>query len=127
MHITLIDPENAPRPHGSYAQALNVQGAEQLLFISGQVPETAVGTVPEDFEGQCRQIWSNILACLKDAGLDVTNLVKVTTYLSGRNQAEANSRIRREFLGEHRPALTVIIAEIWDERWLLEIEAVAAA
>jgi 2-iminobutanoate/2-iminopropanoate deaminase len=29
-------------------------------------------------------------------------------------------------LGAHRPALTVIITGIFDEKWLLEIEAVAA-
>jgi 2-iminobutanoate/2-iminopropanoate deaminase len=29
-------------------------------------------------------------------------------------------------LGSHSPALTVIIAGIFDEQWLLEIEAVAA-
>jgi hypothetical protein len=29
-------------------------------------------------------------------------------------------------LGDHRPALTVIIADIYDSQWLLEIEAIAA-
>jgi hypothetical protein len=35
--------------------------------------------------------------------------------------------IRQEFLGSHSSALTVIIAGIFDEQWLLEIESVAAA
>jgi hypothetical protein len=30
-------------------------------------------------------------------------------------------------LGSHAPALTVIITGIFDEKWLLEIEATAAA
>jgi 2-iminobutanoate/2-iminopropanoate deaminase len=34
--------------------------------------------------------------------------------------------VRREVLGTHAPALTVIITGIYDPRWLLEIEAVAA-
>jgi hypothetical protein len=34
--------------------------------------------------------------------------------------------VRQEFLGAHSPALTVIITGIFDEKWLLEIEAVAA-
>jgi 2-iminobutanoate/2-iminopropanoate deaminase len=46
--------------------------------------------------------------------------------LSDRQYCEANSRIWREVLGGHRPALTIIIAGIYDEVWLLEIEAVAA-
>jgi 2-iminobutanoate/2-iminopropanoate deaminase len=52
--------------------------------------------------------------------------MKVTTDLS-RRYAETNSRVRREMLGDHRPALTVVIAGIFDERWLLEIDAIAGA
>ena len=37
------------------------------------------------------------------------NLAKVTTYLSDRRYREANSRIRAEVLGDHRPAITIII------------------
>lgn len=54
------------------------------------------------------------------------HLVKVTTFLSDRRFADENGEIRREMLGPHGPALTVIISEIFDERWLLEIEAIAA-
>jgi hypothetical protein len=52
---------------------------------------------------------------------------KVTVFLSSRTFALANREIRQEMLGSHSPALTVIIAGIFDEKWLLEIEAVAAA
>jgi hypothetical protein len=38
-----------------------------------------------------------------------------------------NTRVRNEVLGGHRPALTVVIAGIFDPRWLLEVEVVAAA
>jgi enamine deaminase RidA (YjgF/YER057c/UK114 family) len=63
---------------------------------------------------------------LAEAGMGVTNLVKVTVFLSGREYRDANSRIRAEVLGGHRVALTVIICDIYAEEWLLEIEAVAA-
>jgi enamine deaminase RidA (YjgF/YER057c/UK114 family) len=59
--------------------------------------------------------------------MGVENLTKVTIFLSSREFAMANREIRHEFLGTHRPALTVIIAGIFDEKWLLEIEAIAAA
>lgn len=38
-----------------------------------------------------------------------------------------NAIVCREVLGGHSPALTVVIAGIFDEKWLLEIEAIAAA
>jgi 2-iminobutanoate/2-iminopropanoate deaminase len=59
--------------------------------------------------------------------MSVANLVKVTVFLSSRDYALANREIRQEVLGSHAPALTVIITGIFDEKWLLEIEATAAA
>jgi len=59
--------------------------------------------------------------------MEISNLVKVTTFLSYRKYSEMNSEIRREVLGNHAPALTVIIAEIYDKDWMLEIEAIAVA
>ena len=58
-------------------------------------------------------------------GLD--DLVKVTTFLADRGYAAENRRVRQEIFGDRSPALTVVVAGIFDERWLVEIEAVAAA
>ncbi|MEU7857442.1 RidA family protein [Nonomuraea sp. NPDC049141] len=124
--LTPIQPPDAPPAMGGYAQALTVTGVSRLVFVSGQIPESPDGHVPDDFETQCRTVWNNILACLTSAGLGASSLVKVTTFLSKREYADANSAIRREILGDHRPALTVIVSEIFDKRWLLEIEAIAA-
>jgi 2-iminobutanoate/2-iminopropanoate deaminase len=38
-----------------------------------------------------------------------------------------NREVRAEVLGDLKPALTVIIAGIFDSEWLIEIEAIAAA
>ncbi|OYN96903.1 enamine deaminase RidA (YjgF/YER057c/UK114 family) [Propionibacteriaceae bacterium ES.041] len=121
------DPTTVPAAVGGYTNALEVPAGRRLLFISGQIPETADGLVPEDAEAQCRLIWEHLVACLASAGMGVGELVKVTTFLSDRSLAEVNTAVRREFLGDHRPALTVIVADIFDPRWLLEIEAIAAA
>jgi 2-iminobutanoate/2-iminopropanoate deaminase len=122
VQITSLDPQ--PR---SYAQGALVTDADRILFISGQIPETPDGTVPEDFEAQCHLAWRNVLTVLQGAGMTERNLVKVTVFLSDRRYREANARIRHEVLGDHNPALTVIITGIYDEVWLLEIEAMAAA
>lgn len=127
MKCEPIDPVDGPRAVGGYTQGLRLTGASQLLFISGQIPEAADGTVAPDFESQCRQAWANVLSVLEAAGLTTAHLVKVTTLLADRRFADVNAAIRREVLGDHRPALTIIITDIFDERWLLEVEAVAAA
>jgi 2-iminobutanoate/2-iminopropanoate deaminase len=121
------DPADAPPALGGYCQGMSIRRASELLYVSGQIPVDRTGDVPTAFEDQCRLAWRNLLATLESAGMGVANLVKVTTYLSGRQHAATNSAVRREILGDHRPALTVVIAGIFDTDWLLEIEAVAAA
>lgn len=122
-----INAEDCIPASGGYSQACEVVGPARILFVSGQIPADPAGAVPEGFAAQCRQVWANIRAQLRAADMDVGNIVKVTTYLSDRRYADENGEIRRETLGAHAPALTVIIAGIFDEAWLLEIEAVAAA
>lgn len=78
MPITSLDPQ--PR---SYAQGALVTRADRTLFISGQVPEVPDGTVPDDFDSQCRLAWRNVLTVLKDAGMTECNLVKVSGQLRG--------------------------------------------
>lgn len=110
----------------NYAQALEVTGASRFLFISGQVPVTRDGAVPEGFDAQARQVWANIDAQLGSAGMTAANLVKVTTFLSDRRFAEPNRLAREAYVAGHLPALTVILCDIFDSGWLLEIEAIAA-
>ena len=125
-HIVSHNPATVFHPAGSYSLGLEVTQHRRLLFISGQVAERPDGTVPEDFEAQCEQAWRNVLEVLAAAGLGVAHLVKVTTFLTDRSQVVTNRTIRRKMLGDHRPALTAIIAATVDSRWLLEIEAIAA-
>jgi enamine deaminase RidA (YjgF/YER057c/UK114 family) len=123
-----IMPNRAINPTGvSYAQAHLVEAPTRWLFVSGQVPVDETNNVPADFESQCRVVWRNIETQLRAGGMALHDLVKITVFLSDRQYREANYRVRHEVLGDHAPALTIIIADIYDEAWLLEIEAIAAA
>ena len=122
-----INAEDAPKPVGNYAQALEIAGAQRILFISGQIPVGVDNAVPLDFEAQARLVWQNIIAQLNAADMTLDNLVKVTFFLSDRRYIPEYRRVRLEVLGDRRIALTTIITGIFDESWLLEIEATAAA
>ena len=97
-----------------------------MLFISGQVPETVEGHVPVEFRDQCLLVWSNIERQLTGAGMSLSNLVKITVFLSGRQYRGENAAVRKEVLKDISPAITVVITGIYEEKWLLEIEAIAA-
>jgi enamine deaminase RidA (YjgF/YER057c/UK114 family) len=122
-----IEAPDAPSAAGGYAQAIRLSGARDLLIVSGQVPVDRDGAVPEAFTDQCRLVWRNVEAQLRAADMGVADIVKVTTYLSDRAYAADNSAIRQEVLAGLTPALTVIIAGIYDPAWLLEIEVIAGA
>jgi enamine deaminase RidA (YjgF/YER057c/UK114 family) len=126
MQLRPIIAADAPPARG-YAQAMEVRDASRWLFVSGQVPVAADGTVPEGFEAQCRQAWANVLAQLRAAGMDLDNLVKVTIFLASRDGIAAYRQVRQEVLGDRIVALTAILPAIFDAAWLVEIEAVAAA
>ena len=119
---------NAPSaPQGFHAQVCAVEGATRLAFVSGQVPATAEGAVPESLAEQSRLIWRNIDAQLAELDMSLDNVVKATTFLSDRKYAIENREIRSEVMGARTPAITVIICGLFDEAWLLEIEVIAAA
>jgi 2-iminobutanoate/2-iminopropanoate deaminase len=125
-HILNHNPAAVHPPAGGYSMGVELGQHRRLLFISGQVPESSDGSVPEGFEAQCEQAWRNVIEVLAAADLRVDHLVKVTTFLTDRNQVVPNRTLRRAVLGGHQPALTVMIVETVDSKWLLEIEAIAA-
>src|SRR5271154_2551010 len=112
MKLKQFNSTQAPQPAGGYAQAVEVEGAQRILFISGQIPELTSGEVPSDFKSQAKVVWSNLIAQLGAAEMSVANLAKVTIFLSDRIYAAENRNIRQELLGAHSPALTVIITDI---------------
>jgi 2-iminobutanoate/2-iminopropanoate deaminase len=127
MEQRRINASDAPAPPSRYSQAVEIAGAKRILYVSGQIPVAKDGSVPKDFRAQARQAWANVEAQLRAAGMTLDNIVKVTIFLADRRHAMENRAVRQEVLGERAPALTVIITGIFDESWLIEIEAVAAA
>ncbi|HTV72044.1 MAG TPA: RidA family protein [Rhizobiaceae bacterium] len=129
MKLVPINAPDAPQPvGGSYSQAVEVTGASRLLFISGQIPaEAEGGAVPEDFENQARLCWKNIIAQLRAGGMTLDNLVQVRIFLADRKHIADYRKVRNEVLQGRQVSLTTVISGIFDETWLLEIEAVAAA
>jgi enamine deaminase RidA (YjgF/YER057c/UK114 family) len=127
MKMKPINAPDAPQPLGGYVQAMEVTGATRTLYISGQIPQAADGSVPERFEDQARLVWENVIAQLHAADMTLDNLVKVTIFLSDRKYTADYRKVRQEVLQGRQIGLTTIIIGIFDEKWLLEIEAIAAA
>ena len=127
MEMNFLSSQDAHDMATGYAQCVAVQKNTYTVYVSGQIPVRKDGSVPDTFSEQAEQAWANVEAQLKAAGLGLNNIVKHTTFLADRQYRAEYRNVRQRILGDHAPALTVVIADIFDEAWLLEIEAIAVA
>ena len=67
-------------------------------------------------------------AMLADAGMGPTDVVSVTTYVVPGQELAVVMGARDHYLAGHRAASTlVVVAELAQPAWLMEIQVVAAA
>ena len=127
MSIIQHNPEGLFPPYRSYSHAVEVKGSTSLLFISGLNGYFSDGqTMPETFEEQGDLIWQHIGTILKSAGMSYQNVVSIRTYLADPSYDEANVQLRMKYMGDNRPASTVVVCQLLEKKWKLEVEAVAA-
>ncbi len=124
MEVILVDVDAAAARRGIDAISANLDRAVKRGRLGESDAAAAIEriTATDDYGalGDCD-------LTVEAADMSLDNLVKVTTYLTDRAYADENGRIRRDILGERRPAMTVVVAQTLEEPWLLEIEAIAAA
>lgn len=109
-----------------YVHAMEVRGADRLLFVAGTMGLDASGNPGATLAEQLDLIWSNIRAILGSAGMTVDNIVRLTSYLRDASYAEANAAARVAALGGRAVPTTAIVAQTLVSDWLVEIEVIAA-
>jgi enamine deaminase RidA (YjgF/YER057c/UK114 family) len=110
-----------------YVHAMEVQGPQRFLFVSGTMGLEQNGAAGATLERQLELIWSNIRTILASAGMGVGNIVRLTSYLRDPSYADANAVARVRALGGRVVPTTAIVAATLVEDWLVEIEVIAAA
>jgi enamine deaminase RidA (YjgF/YER057c/UK114 family) len=122
------DPPGLFPTYQGYVHAMEVPAGTRLLFISGLNGFEGDGvSMPESFEEQAELVWTHIESILASAGMDVTHLVSLRTYLADPKYDAENARLRAKRLGGHRVSSTVVCCRLLDPGWKVEIEAIAAA
>lgn len=109
-----------------YVHAMEVRGAERLLFVAGTMGLDRDGVPGATLEEQLELIWANLRAILASAGMTLDNIVRLTSYLRDPAYAEANAKARIAALGGLAVPTTAIVAQTLDPDWLIELEVVAA-
>lgn len=102
--------------------------AGNTLYVSGQVPRTVDNEAvdPGDLEAQVRQVFDNLEAVLVAAGGSPDDIVKLTTYLTHRDQFATWRKVRDSRFREPYPASTLVIVDSLSyPEYLVEVDAIA--
>ena len=112
-----------------FSQAWRVEGAESVIFISGQAPISADGQlVGDDFETQARQTFENLQTVLAESGATLDAVVKLTVYFTDIAKLRDFTRIKAEFVTGKQPASTAIeVRSLALPEMMIEVEAIAVA
>lgn len=103
MTKEIIATTQAPAAIGPYSQAVLVNGT---LYCSGQIainPETGE-LVSTGVADETKQVMSNIGAVLSAAGMDFSNVVKVSIFMASMNDYKVVNDIYATYFTENPPA-----------------------
>ena len=126
MHIPL-SPMDIHPPFAPYSHGVELPGGQRLVFCSGQLGIDRDGESPPDCAGQARLCFINIAAILAEAGMGLGNIVRINTYVTGREHLQPYMAVRNELFAEPFPASTLMIVSGFARpEFVVEIEVVAA-
>ena len=117
------------KPAKGYANGVLTEDGE--LYVGGQIGWTADQVFEaHDFIGQMEQALRNIVDVVEAAGGQVSDIVRLTWYVTDKKTYLAHQRevgeVYRKVLGRHFPAMTmVVVAGLVEDEALVEIEATA--
>jgi 2-iminobutanoate/2-iminopropanoate deaminase len=106
----VINTSHAPRPIGPYNQAIKVGNpdgsAPFMLFISGQIciDPTSGELRNKDVQEETHQVMHNLKAILQQAGMDFSNVVKTTIFLTDMNRFSEMNEVYGKYFDENLPA-----------------------
>jgi enamine deaminase RidA (YjgF/YER057c/UK114 family) len=128
MDLRHHSPAGIRPPFGRYHHVVAVEGANRLLFLSGQLGIRPDGSCPEDAAGQTEQAFRNIDACLAEAGFARRQVVRLSVFLTESDYRLDYMRVRDAWVADPPPASTLIVVKALAlPAFKVEIEAVAAA
>lgn len=122
---TIIKTDKAPMPIGPYNQAIL---ATNTLYASGQIAIDPVtnALIDGDIKDETKQVMENLAAVLDAAGMNFSNVVKCSIFISDMNDFGAiNEVYGRYFDDETAPARETVQVAVLPKRVNVEISLIA--
>lgn len=125
--MKIHNPDSIAAPVGAYVHGLETQPGARVLHVSGQIGMAKDGSIPADTKAQSDLVWQNITEILASAGMEITDIVKMTAYLLGPEDLAGYGAARTAALAGHKPASTLVyVAGLVKPELRVEVEVVAA-
>jgi reactive intermediate/imine deaminase len=107
MSRQIIQTERAPKPIGTYSQAVRVG---DTVYLSGQVPfdPATLDFVGGDIEAQTRRVFENLKAVAEAAGGSLDQAVKFTIFLTDLSNFAQINAVMAEYCRQPYPARSTI-------------------
>jgi enamine deaminase RidA (YjgF/YER057c/UK114 family) len=125
-----INPKSLRIPTKAYSQGILVPcGNSNLLFITGQLPQDIDGNIMHigNVEAQVKLVFQRISEILQEAGMSLSDVVKLQIYVKNISFAKTVSLIRDELFLGSKPASTLLeVSNFIKDGCSVEIDAVAA-
>ena len=124
MDRKVVTSENAPKALGPYSVAIR---AGMFVFTAGQggLDPRSGNLVPGGIEAETRQVLTNILNVLADAGSGMDSVVKTTVFMTDLAEFGKMNTVYAEFFPENPPARSTVQVTALPKDGRVEIEAVA--
>lgn len=120
----VIKTEKAPKAIGPYSQAIMIG---DFLFASGQIAiNPATGEIVEGgIEAQTKQVMENVKNILQAAGMDFSNVVKTTVFITNMNDFAKVNEIYATYFTDNPPARSCVEVSKLPKGALIEVEVIA--
>ncbi len=98
--------KDAPLPIGPYSHANLVPALGNILFVSGQVAKDAKSgeLILGDIKSETKKVMQNVGAILAEGGMDFTNIVKTTIFLTDMKKFGDMNEVYGSFFTGNYPA-----------------------
>ena len=125
MSKQIINTSNAPAPIGPYNQSVKTGN---LLFVSGQVAiKPATGEMANsDIIEETHQVLQNVKSILAEAGMNFSNIVKTTIFLSDMSLFSQVNEIYAKYFEGDFPARETVAVKGLPKNANVEISVIAA-
>ena len=101
--------------------------SDGYVHVAGVISTDESGAiVADDFAGQARRTFANLVTTLEAAGCSAADVVHVTTYLTDRGDFEAFNEAFVQVFSEPYPARVTVLAQLVVPDLRIEVTAVAA-